>query len=107
MARPRIDVHRQLESAMTLAGYTPHVYYQPPDSKELTYPCIVYSRDKFNTVYANDHIYRDMTQYTVTVMDRDPESPLVDILRNIQYCEMDRELPVDNVHNFVFTYYYY
>ena len=104
MARPRIDVQRQLESAMTLAGYTPRVYFQPPTN--MTYPCIVYNREGFNTRYADDHIYKDMTKYTVTVMDFDPESPLVDILRAIQYCEMDREFTLDNLHHFVFTYFY-
>ncbi len=106
MSRPRLYVQDLLETSMTLAGYSPHVYYQPPESIKLVYPCIVYDRDRFETAYANGKIYKDMTKYTLTVMDKDPVSPLVDILRAIEYCEMDREFTSDNVHHFVFTFFY-
>lgn len=106
MSRPRINVQRFLETSMELAGYTPHVYYRPPESIKLVYPCIVYSRNDFDTRYANNRIYKDMAQYTVTVMDKDPESPLVDILRTAEYCRMTSEFTVDNVHHFVFAYFH-
>lgn len=106
MARPRIDVQGRLETAMSMVEYTPHVYYQPPESIKLAYPCIVYGRDNFDMKYANDHIYKDMTKYTVTVMDVNPVSPLVDVLRTIPYCRMDREFTTTGIHHFIFTLFY-
>lgn len=106
MSRLRIEVQYILEDAMSDVGYTPHVYYQPPESIKLIYPCIVYSRDRFDTRYANNHIYKDMVQYNVTVMDKDPESPLVQRLRDLTYCEMANEFTTENLHHFVFTLYH-
>lgn len=106
MSRPRIEAHQALVGAMELAGYTSHVYYQPPESIKLVYPCIVYNREKFDTRYSNNKVYKDMTRYTVTVMDKNAESPLADVLRDLQYCEMDREFTSENIHHFVFTLFY-
>ena len=106
MSRDRVSLQYLLEDIMNFSGYVPHVYYQPPESIKLTYPCIVYNRSTFYTRYANNHIYNDMAQYTVTLMDKDPESSLVQALRDLEYCEMANEFTSENIHHFVFTLYY-
>ena len=106
MSRLRTEVQTILETSMENVGYTKHVYYQPPETIKLVYPCIVYDRSRFETRYSNNKVYKDMTKYTVTVMDKDPVSPLVNELRSIDYCEMEREFVTDNIHHFVFTLFY-
>lgn len=106
MSRPRIDVQTAFESAMTLSGYTPHVYYQPPESIKLVYPCIVYNRERYRTDKANNDVYKEMTQYSVTVMDKNPDSKIVENLRALQYCELSQQYRTENIYHYIFNYFY-
>ena len=49
----RIKLHELLVS---LLG-TRNVYFQPPESIKLSYPCIVYKRSTGDTQFANDIPY--------------------------------------------------
>lgn len=82
------------------------VYFQPPESVKLTYPCIIYGVNNIDKVHADDYTYSQHRSYSVTVIDYDPDSPIVDELLQYKYCSFDRSYISENLNHFVFTFYY-
>lgn len=83
-----------------------NVYFQPPQSRQMNYPCIVYTRDDIEIVKANNHNYLKQVRYTVTLIGADPESEYIDKLLEIPYCSYDRSFKMDNINHDVFSLYY-
>lgn len=80
----------------------PHVYYQPPASVKLAYPCVVYILDDMPPIYANNLPYHWDHCYTLTVIDRDPDSKLRERIAALPTCRFARAMCVDNLHHFIF-----
>ena len=83
-----------------------NVYYQPPETIKMKYPAIVYERQRIINDYANNDVYRQKTPYTVTVIDRDPDSDISVKLSKLPLCRYDRHFTNDNLNHDVFTLYY-
>lgn len=84
-----------------------NVYFQPPESLKLTYPCIVYSVEDIDTLKANDRNYRMINKYELTIIDRDPDTEIhYRILGNYQMCRFDRAFVSDNLYHKVLSLYY-
>lgn len=98
----RIDLHEILVDKL---GST-NVYYQPPETVKMKYPCIVYSKRKPTTKYANNNQYFNRKSYTVTVIDRNPDSQIPDRIAALPLCSFDRNYVADNLNHDVFTLYY-
>ena len=82
-----------------------HVYYQPPESVRLHYPCIVYKLAELSPWHANNKVYHHMEKYTLTVIDQDPDSELRDVVSELRFCRMTRSFENDNLHHWVFNIY--
>lgn len=83
-----------------------NVYFQPPESFKLKYPCIVYERSDIRTNSANNKVYLKHKRYTVTYMDEDPDSEIPDKLQKLKYCDFDRHFTLNNLNHDVFTLYF-
>ena len=53
-----------------------NVYFQPPESLKMKYPCIRYERAKIPVTKADNINYLMRTQYTVYLITTDPDSEL-------------------------------
>lgn len=84
----------------------PNVYFQPPESVKLKYPCILYSLDIIDPRKADNRLYYQYKRYMVTIIDRDPDSELPLIIAKLQYAKHDRTYVADNLYHYVFTLYY-
>lgn len=82
------------------------VYFQPPESIKMVYPCIVYELGAYNVKYANNSKYKKMDRYTVTIIDRNPYSIIRNGVDRLPYCTFDRGFCLDNLYHFVYTLYY-
>ena len=102
MAKPRETLQTLLES---LLG-SRNVYYQPPESVKLSYPCIVYERSGIRTDSANNKIYRKYNRYTVTYIDEDPDSEIPNKLLELEYCRFDTHFTENNLNHDVFTLFF-
>ena len=103
MADNRLALQAELEALLS----SNKVYFQPPSSIKLSYPCIIYELDGFDINHANSLIYRNKTRYTVTVIDQSPESRLpLSMLDAFEYCSFDRHFISDNLNHYLFTLYY-
>lgn len=86
---------------------SPNVYYQPPASVSMKYPCIKYSLSGIDVDHADDRNYKNTRQYSVIVIDRNPDSEIPEsILNHFKMCRFDRGYTSENLNHFVFTLYY-
>lgn len=102
MARPRQDLQLILEEAL---GST-NVYFQPPETVKLKYPCIVYELNDSMTLYADNKPYLDYYRYTLTVIDKNPDSEVQKRVKALPYCSFDSFSAVDNLNHYYFTLYF-
>ena len=82
-----------------------NVYFQPPENIKINYPAIVYSRNRIENQHANDSVYWQSVSYTVTVIDKNPNSDIVFKLSRLLNCRHDRHFKSDNLNHDVFILY--
>ena len=83
-----------------------NVYFQPPESVKMNYPAIVYGLDNIESSFANDGVYSSKKKYLVTVIDDDPDSPIVDKITALPTCRFNRHFQSDNLNHYVFILYF-
>lgn len=98
----RVDLQNVLEE---LLG-SRNVYYQPPESLKMNYPAIVYARKTIDNSYANNSVYKQNYAYEITVIDKNPDSEIVNKVSKLPTCRFDRHFKSDNLNHDVFTLYY-
>ncbi len=98
----RLELQAELEEALGCD----HVYYQPPESKKIEYPAIIYSKANIDKVNANNMAYRLRTRYTVTVVDKRPDNVIIQEILLWPYCSYDRHYISDNLNHDTLTLYY-
>lgn len=84
----------------------PNTYFNPPESKKLSYPCIVYERDDIDPLYADNIPYGLFFRYQLTLIDTDPDSEYVEKIAKLPQCRYSRHFNSDNLSHDVFTIYY-
>lgn len=99
----RIKLQRELEAILG----SKKVYFQPPESLRLEYPCIIYRRSNCETKFSNNMPYNFTKQYDLTYITKNPDDPMVDkIAMSFQMIQHDRFYTADNLNHDVFTLYY-
>lgn len=98
----RIELQALLESVLG----SRNVYFQPPESVKMSYPAIVYSLSTFYTRFADNAHYRSKKAYTITLMDKNPDSEYVEKLYNLPMCGFDRHYKADNLNHWIFKIYF-
>ena len=73
-----------------------NVYFQPPPSKQLKYPCIVYERARYNTDFADNKPYKVDKVYYATVIYTDPDFDVPDKMTLLPMCVHQRHYTQDN-----------
>ena len=102
--RSRADLHNILLGI--LGDNTRHVYFQPPESLKIEYPCIIYERRDINNEHANNEVYLQPIVYTVTVIDYDPDSEIVKRMSKFPTANFVRHYASDQLNHDVFEIYY-
>lgn len=98
----RLSLHQNLKS---LLG-SDNVYFQPPATVKLNYPCIVYRRSDIDTSFADDNPYITNKRYQVTVIDSNPDSTIPDKVGELPTCIFDRHFTADNLNHDIYNLYY-
>jgi len=98
----RIELQTVLEN---LLG-SRNVYFQPPETIKMDYPCIVYSKNSYFTKFADNKLYSKTKKYTVTVIDKDPDSDIPDRLLSLPLCSFDRHFTKNNLNHNVYSLYF-
>lgn len=100
----RLELHAELKELID----STHVYYQPPESIKLVYPCIVYSQDSPANYYADNKAAYNLTKkYSITYIDSNPDSDIIDrMLEKFQLISAGSPYVSDNLNHYPFTLYY-
>lgn len=102
MARPLSDLQNLMKS---LAGVQ-DAYIQAP-TEGMEFPCIMIERGLPSSVKrADNRIHFLKKGYTLTVMDRAPDSPIPDLVEGLQYATFDRYFKTNGLHHFVFQMFF-
>ena len=98
----RLELQQKLQDLIK----SNHVYFQPPESIKIQYPCIIYELSGDDVVFANDNPYKRVKQYQVTYIDKNPDSRIPDELALWQMCRFNRYYAADNLNHWVFFLYF-
>lgn len=85
---------------------TRNVYFQPPASVKMKYPAIVYCIDKIDNTHADNRVYLSNTGYSVTVIDPDPDSPIIGKVASLPTSKFNRHYEKDNLNHDVYTIFF-
>lgn len=96
----------QLQSLLEGLLGSGNVYFQPPPTVKMAYPCIVYKRDGEDVKFADDKPYAQTKRYLVTVMDRDPDSAIPDRISKLPLCVRTSSYPANGLNHDVFALYF-
>lgn len=83
-----------------------NVYFQPPPSVKMQYPCIVYNRDYEQANFADDKPYKHRKRYQVTIIDRNPDSEIPAKVAALPLCSFDRAFTADNLNHDVYRLFF-
>lgn len=98
----RLELQTELE---TILG-SRNVYFQPPETIKMAYPCIIYSRVTGDTQFANNKPYTFTIQYRILVVDKNPDSLIPKKVAELPTCTFDRHYVTNNLNHDVFNIYY-
>lgn len=98
----RLELHDEL-----LSIFNQNVYYQPPESIKLSYPCLIYELSSGQNYPADNHSYLFRRRYTCTYVTRDPDHGFIEtVLQHFHHATYDRRFVSDNLYHDTFTIYY-
>lgn len=99
----RVDLHHILEKILG----SKNVYFEPPESFKLTYPCIVYFFNGHYERMADNEQYNLRKQYSLTyITPKADDDEVVDKLERLRYCSLSRPYVNNNLHHYAFNLYY-
>ena len=97
----RLELHEKL---CELLG-SRNVYFHPPASVVMKYPCIRYRRYAIDNVPADNLPYLQFHGYELTVIDKNPDSEIVKAVSKLSSCRFNRHYYADNLNHDVFVIY--
>lgn len=98
----RIDLQNKLEEILG----SRNVYFQPPTGFKLKYPCIIYEYSRLNKTNADNKVYLKNDQYLITIIDKNPESEIIDKVAELPMCSFDRHFINEGLYHTTFSIYY-
>lgn len=102
MARSRLRLHEILKG---LEGVE-DAYFQLKQGQTMKYPCIKYERSDSFDFFADNIKYLFYKRYTVTVIDRDPDSLIPDLVEELPFTTFDRYYATAGLNHFVYNLYF-
>lgn len=107
MENNRLKLQKILEDIMVNNGNQKNVYFQPPESLKMSYPCIVYHRQYIDGIPADNINYLINRQYRIIYVDRSPiNDGVIQSLMELPNCKYMSHSVVDNLNQDAFEIYY-
>lgn len=98
----------RLELSEILNTLADHVYFQPTTGTRIQYPCIIYERASGLDIPADNRSYLFTQSYTVTVIDKNPDSEIPEKVRQTfaPMCTTERHFVNDGLNHDVYLIYF-
>lgn len=99
----RLELQKEL---VELLG-SKQVYYDPPETLKLKYPCFLYQSDIPYDVKANNHSYMYVKRYSVTYINSNPDNDMTArLLNHFGHISAGNPYTSDSLHHYPFDIYY-
>ena len=99
----RLELQDEFE---TLLG-SDHVYFQPPSSVRIKYPCIIYNLTNISDRRADNIAYNLNNEYEVIYIDKDPDNNIkTQMITHFPKCRFNRFYTAENLNHYVFILFY-
>ena len=96
------DLHKILVDLMG----ADHVYFQPPESVKMVYPCIRFSEEGYDIKKANDKTYIKNTRYQIVVITKTPNPEVLDKIIDLPFCGPGPAYKASGLYHYTFTLYF-
>lgn len=107
MAKSRLDLHKIFVDLLGTEDETEtRVYFQPPFTIKLKYPCIIYERSDKKDFFSGDKKYLGLVKYSVSVVDKNPDSTIPQRIENLPYTSFSTHFAIDGLNHDIYTLYY-
>lgn len=84
-----------------------NVYFEPPASIKINYPCLIYSVDRLNVSRADNKAYLTQRAYQIISITTNPDTDILeDMINSFDHCFYERRYKSDNLIHDVFTIYF-
>lgn len=98
------DKRTELNDKLISVLGSSNVYFEPPESVKLRYPCIVYERSAGDTNFADNMPYGFKTRYQVTLISKKAdESAFARLSMSFPSILYNRHFVSDGLHHDVFS----
>lgn len=83
-----------------------NVYFEPPESIKMKYPCIVYGLDDIYSEKADNTSYRNTRLYQITVIGKDPDTDVPEKILELDMSSYERRFKSDGlIHDIIRLYF--
>ena len=101
-----LDKRREFHQVLCDVLGSKNVYFQPPETQKIIYPCFVYKVSTVDVKRANNKLYLGKVRYMVTLIDRNPDSKFFDKVMELPYTSFATSFRTEGLNHFVFEIYY-
>ena len=104
MEANRLELREKLSQFMLDCGETPKLYFQPPESVKLEYPCMIYHLRTMSSRKANNRPYHKTIGFDITYITRSHSSKVPDRMLDEPLFSFDRYYTAENLHHYAYTF---
>lgn len=101
-----MGTRQELQNMLTALLPGVNIYFQPPPTVKMSYPCVVYKKDYAETKFSDNKPYNYQKRYLLTVIDKNPDSQIPDKIAALPMCSYDRFYFAENLNHDVFKLFY-
>ena len=99
------DRRKQLHEQLVALCEGAHIYFQPPSNVQMIYPAIRYRLLRIDKTFADNVTFMKDYVYELILIDRNPDSPYVDLIADLPKCIFNRFYIAENLNHWVFILY--
>lgn len=92
----RLELHNLLVGTIG----SNNVYFQPPETVKMQYPCVIYHTSYIDTSHADNTSYITHYRYLFTYVTRNPDDENIEKLKLLPATKFDRYYTADNLHHY-------
>jgi len=101
-----MDRRLELQTLLEVILGSDEVHFQQPSNTQMKYPAIIYNIDELSTQHADNAPYLQTWRWEITVIDRDPDSPVHHAISKLPRCSFGRAFRADKLNHFVYNLYF-
>ena len=83
-----------------------NVYFQPPSDNKIKYPCVMFELSYINIAFACNKPYIKIPRWSVTLIDKNPRSPYVEQISDLEGVSFDRHYNANGLNHWVYNIYF-